>query len=195
MRKLILQMQSSVDGFISRENGSLDWLLWDFSDQWSWDQELKRELNAIFESVDGIVLSGRMADEGYIDHWSNMCNRHPQDPDFVFTKIITNSPKFVFSKKLKESRWPDTVVINENLIESLKRFKSGIGNDLITFGGATFAATLLHSALVDELQLFVNPKILGSGVSIFSGLHSLSIDLITSKAYTCGITVLKYQLL
>lgn len=187
-------MQSSVDGFISREDGSLDWLLWDFSDQWSWDQQLKRDFNTIFESVGGIVLSGRMATEGYINHWSNMYNQHPQDPDFTFTKIITNSKKFVFSDILKESCWPNTVVINENLVESLKELKSDNKGDLITFGGATFAATLLRNALVDELQLFVNPKILGSGVSIFSGLDSLDIGLITSEDYTCGITVLKYKL-
>jgi dihydrofolate reductase len=70
----------------------------------------------------------------------------------------------------------------------------GEGEKLITFGGARFAAALLRAGLVDELQLFVNPAILGSGLSLFEGIADLKPELISSRGYACGITVLRYRL-
>lgn len=135
-----------------------------------------------------------MAAEGYIAHWTNMADKHSDEPRFAFARKIAVVPKFIFSKNLEKLDWENTSIINGDLTEQITRLKGLQGQDLITFGGATFAAALLRSGLVNELQLFVNPVILGGGILIFQGITALTPRLIGSHAYTCGISVLKYRL-
>ena len=60
MRKLILQMQMSVDGYMSADT-DVDWQAWDWGDRWTWDERLKRRFNAVFDTVDCILLSRKCA--------------------------------------------------------------------------------------------------------------------------------------
>jgi dihydrofolate reductase len=194
MRNLILQMQSSVDGFVARPDGSLDWLVWNFSDNWTWDGGLQNEFNHIFAAIDGIVLSGNMGAEGYIDHWTAMADEHHNEPRFAFAQKIADVPKYIFSSTLKMPRQDRVSIVSGDLAEELSSLKTKEGKDLITFGGASFAASLLGSGLVDELQLFINPVVLGNGISIFKGIADLKPELLSSQGYACGISVLKYRL-
>jgi dihydrofolate reductase len=194
MSNLILQLQASVDGFVARTNGSMDWAVWNFSDHWTWDESLKNEFNRIFAGIDGIVLSGHMGAQGYIDHWTGMANEHKAEPQFAFAQQIADVPKFILSASLKESNWKNTTIINGDLAEEINALKQAHNKNLITFGGATFGAALLQAGLVDEIQLFVNPAILGSGISVFKDIRNLNPELISSQAYACGVTVLKYRL-
>lgn len=194
MGKLILQMQTSVDGYISRSDGSLDWLIWDFSDNWTWDTALKDEFNSTIKSVEGILLSGRMANEGYIDHWTEMGKRHPENPDFDFARRIGSIHKVIFSKKRQETKWINTSLSNQGLSEEISGMKERSGGDHIVFGGTSFASALLEAALVDELQLFINPRILGNGISIFKNLPDEKLHLVGAKGFQCGISVLTYFL-
>ena len=76
MRKLLLQMQISVDGFVGSD-GHYDWQLWGWGDRNRWDEELKRDFNAFFASIDTILLSRKMAEEGYLTHWGNAARNYP----------------------------------------------------------------------------------------------------------------------
>jgi dihydrofolate reductase len=194
MRNLILQMQTSIDGFVARTDGDLNWLVWNFSDNWTWDTGLQTEFNHIFTAIDGIVLSGDMGAGGYIDHWTGMANDHRNDPQFAFAQKIADVPKSIFSNTLKTPHRENTSIISGDLTEKINALKGQDGKGLITFGGASFAASLRRSGLVDELQLFVNPVVLGSGISIFQGIPNLKPELLGGKGYACGISVLKYRL-
>jgi dihydrofolate reductase len=196
MAKLILQMQSTLDGFVARPGGSLDWAVWNFSDAWTWDPELQGEFNAILAGIDAIVLSGHMGAEGFIDHWTGIGRKHAGDARFDFARAIASVPKFIFSDTLKETPWENTTIVAGDLKKRLNALKAERGEDksLITFGGARFAAALLEAGLVDELQLFVNPAVIGEGLSIFEGITSLKPRLLSARAYACGVSVLKYAL-
>jgi dihydrofolate reductase len=196
MAKLILQMQSTLDGFVARPDGSLDWAVWNFSDAWTWDAELQGEFNALFAGIDAIVLSGNMGAEGYIGHWTNMGRKHVGDARFDFARVIASVPKFIFSDSLKETPWENTSILAGDSKKRLTALKAerGEGKTLITFGGARFAAALLEAGLVDELQLFVNPAVIGEGISIFEGITTLKPRLLGARAYACGVSVLKYAL-
>src|SRR5918992_3990171 len=87
MRILKLQMQLSLDGFVARPNGALDWMVWD------WDDELKKCVDEITEPVDTILLGRKMAG-GFISHWTNVVN-NSNDPDHVSGKKFVETPKVV----------------------------------------------------------------------------------------------------
>ena len=70
MRKLKLQIQMSVDGYIAGVNGEMDWMVWD------WDQKLNQYVTDLSESVDCIVLGRKLA-EVFIPYWAPLPYRLP----------------------------------------------------------------------------------------------------------------------
>ena len=194
MRKLILQMQMSVDGCVAAANPSLGWQVWGWGEHWPWDERLKADFNAVFDSVDCILLSRKMAEEGYLAHWGSAARRHfPADPHYAFAQRIVDVDKVVVSNKLKASKWDRAAVARGGLAEEVNALKRRPGRDIICFGGVGFASSLVAAGLVDELQLFVNPSAVGKGLSIFNDArHGLALELLGSTAYACGIVVNRY---
>jgi len=191
MKKLILQMQMSVDGFVGA-NEDHPWQLWEWGDDISWDEELKRDCNAVFAGIDTILLSRKMAEEGYLTHWGKAAKKYPVDPFFAFAQRIVEAQKVVPSDRLKASRWERTTVVSGDLPREVEALKAGEGGDMGVFGGAGFASALIAAELVDEFQLFINPAVLGAGRRIFDRGGFGKLRLLGSKAYTCGMVVNRY---
>ena len=192
MSRLILQMQMSVDGYMSADTG-IDWQVWDWSDPWTWDKRLKRRFNTVFDTVDCILLSRKMAEQGYLDHWERVARDHASEPDYAFALKVVQSRKVVLTDKLPRSRWERTVLAPGGMVEEVNALKRRIAGDTIVFGGVGFASALVGAGLVDELQLFVNPAAVGAGRSIFGQLpDGLQLQLLDSAAYDCGIVVNRY---
>ena len=191
MKKLILQMQMSVDGFVGA-NEDHRWQLWEWGDDISWDEELKRDFNSVFAGIDTILLSRKMAEEGYLSHWGNAAKRYPADPFYAFAQRIVEARKVVPSDSLKTSRWERTRVVSGGLPREVNALKAGEGADIAVFGGAGFASSLIAAGLVDEFQLFINPAVLGAGRRIFDQGGFGKLRLLGSKAYACGMVVNRY---
>ena len=191
MRKLILQMQTSVDGFVGAD-GIQGWQLWNWADDNRWDEALKRDFNAHFQSLDTIVLSRKMAEEGYLSHWGNAAKRYPKDPFYAFAQRVIAVQKVVPSDKLETSRWARTVVRSGDLPREIGALKAEEGDNIGVFGGAGFASALIAAGLVDEFQLYINPVVLGSGTRIFDEAGFRKLGLLASKAYECGMVVNRY---
>ncbi|MBZ9756229.1 dihydrofolate reductase family protein [Mesorhizobium sp. ESP6-5] len=191
MKKLILQMQMSVDGFVGA-NENHPWQLWGWGDDIGWDEELKRDFNAVFAGIDTILLSRKMAEEGYLTHWGNAARKYPADPFYAFAQRIVEARKVVPSDRLETSRWERTTVVSGDLPREVNALKAGEGGDMAVFGGAGFASALIAAGLVDEFQLFVNPAVLGAGRRIFDQGGFRNLLLLGSKAYACGMVVSRY---
>lgn len=187
-RKLKLQVQISIDGFIAGPNGEMDWL------EWNWSDDLKKYVSELTDSIDTIILGRKLA-EGFIPHWANIAS-DPNNPEYTAGKIFTETPKVVFSETLKESKWNKTVLAKGNLADEVNKLKSKNGKDIITYGGAEFVSNLLKAELIDELYLFVNPTALGNGIPIFNKISkNQNFNLKFSQAFRCGINLLTYQLI
>lgn len=185
-RKLKLQVQMSIDGFVGGMNGELDWMTW------NWDDELKDYVIKLTNSVDTILL-GRKMTAGFISHWTNAVS-NPKNPEFEFADKMVNYHKVIFTKTLEKSIWANTELAKGNLMDEITRLKNGSGKDIIVYGGATFVSNLIKSNLIDEYYLFVNPAAIGAGLSIFSKLETRrSLRLLNAKRFDCGITLLNYQ--
>ena len=185
MRKLKLQVQMSVDGYIAGQNGEMDWMVW------NWDDELKKYVTGITDPVDCIILGRKLA-QGFIDAWATLA-ADPKTADDGARKM-NDTQKVVFSKTLDNTHWKDTILAKGDLVEEITKLKSREGKDIIAYGGGTFVSALIKAGLIDEFHLFVNPVILGSGMTIFKSLdHLKNLDLITSKSFDCGIVVLCYK--
>jgi len=191
MRELILQMQMSVDGFVGAA-GDHDWQVWGWGDHNRWDAALKRDFNAHFQSIDTILLSRKMVEEGYLSHWGHAAKRYPEDPFYAFAQRIIDVQKVVPSDKLQESRWERTVVTTGDLPREVGALKAEEGGHIGVFGGAGLASALIAAGLVDQFHFYVNPAALGAGTRIFDRAGFRKLSLLGSKAYECGIVVNRY---
>ena len=191
MKKLILQMQMSVDGFVGADEDHR-WQLWEWGDQSDWDDELREDFNAVFSGVDTILLSRMMAEEGYLNHWGNAARKYPKDRFYAFAQRIVEAEKVVLSDRLKSSPWERTRVAGGDLQREVITLKAGEGGNIAVFGGAGFASALIAGGLVDEFQLFINPAVLGAGRRIFDQVGFARLKLLGSKAYACGMVVSRY---
>jgi dihydrofolate reductase len=180
MRKLKLQVQMTVDGFIAGPNGEMEWTAVD------WDKELKKYVGRITEPVDCIILGRKLA-QGFIPHWAS----HPEEEG---ADKFNSTKKVVFTKTLDKSEWDNTVLAKGDLVEEIAKLKKQGGKDIIAYGGATFVSALIKHGLIDEFHLFINPTAIGNGMSIFKELDSKqNLTLVKSSSFDCGIVVLNYE--
>lgn len=187
MRKLKLQVQMTVDGFIAGPNGEMDWITF------NWDDRLKEYVTELTESMGQIVLGRKLA-QGFIPHWAVVAE-DPEHEEYLAGVKFTETPKIVFTKTLDESAWDNTVLAKGDLVEEINRLKNQEGPDIIAYGGATFVSNLIKHNLIDAYHLFVNPVAIGSGLAIFKELtHKQDLALIESMSFACGIVVLHYEL-
>jgi dihydrofolate reductase len=190
MRKLKLQMQVSVDGFVCGPNGEMDWMVW------NWDDALKNYATEITDPVDTIVM-GRNLAVGFIPYWEGVA-ADPNNPEQSAGIKFHETPKLVFSRTLDKTdpvaaAWKFTTITNGDLVQEINQLKKQPGKDIITYGGAGFAADLIKNNLIDEYHLFINPAAIGKGKTIFNTLEkNFDLKLAKSQAFECGIVLLSY---
>lgn len=180
MKKLKLQVQMSVDGYIAGLNGEMDWLTF------NWDNALKKYVTELTEPVDCIVLGRKLA-QGFIPHWAS-------NPKEEGAEKINSTIKVVFTKTLDKSEWDNAILAKGDLVDEITKLKRQDGKDIIAYGGATFVSALIKQGLIDEYHLFINPTAIGNGMTIFNNLDSKqNLTLVNSRSFDCGIVVLHYK--
>ena len=185
MRKLKLQVQITVDGFVGGPNGELDWMTFNM------DDKLIEYINLITDSSDTILMGRKMTDE-FVNYWAGVLE-NPESPEYMFARKMVDYPKVVFTKTLDESAWPNAVLAKGDIIEEVNRLKNQPGKDLIVYGGAGFDSSLIKHNLIDEYHLFVNPVAIGRGMTIFGEFGGrFRLQQVDATPYECGITVHQY---
>ena len=187
MRKLKLQIQMTIDGFVAGPNGELDWMMYEDS-----DEEVKNRVNELIDTSDTILLGRKMTDE-FVKYWTKVVE-NPESPEYEFAKKMVDCPKVVFTKTLDESPWANTTLAKGDIIEEVNRLKNQTGKDILVYGGADFVSSLIKENLIDEYNFFVNPTAIGRGMTIFGKLEdkSSSLKLNRSQSYESGIVVNTY---
>jgi len=180
MRKLKLQMQVTVDGFVAGPEGQLDWMTFDM------DPKLLAFINHLTDTSDAILM-GRKMTPGFVQYWESV---KPESPEYDFAKKMIALPKVVFSHTVRQLDGQNVRVENGDATEAVHRLKGQRGKDIIVYGGASFVSSLIERGLIDELNLFVNPVAIGRGLEIFPKRTPLK--LLASVGYASGIFVNTY---
>ena len=101
MRKLKLQMQMTINGYVGGPNGENDWMTWNP------DDEFIAFMVSVLDSSDTLLLGRKLAEGGFVEFWQNTAEKNPAHP---FAKKIAALPKIVFSKSLDKSTWDNTTL-------------------------------------------------------------------------------------
>jgi dihydrofolate reductase len=153
MRKVVLGLGISLDGYIARKNGAVDWLSMDWDYDWT----------AFFKTVD-VVLMGRKS-------WDAALKMQPKKK----SKSKVSNPyagmeTYIFSKTLNESGVEDVEIVSGDLKEFIENLKAKEGKNIWLSGGGELAKSFLDADLVDEIYLGVTPLLLGAGLPVFPEL-------------------------
>jgi len=184
-RKLILSMQITLDGYVAGPNDEADWLITD-DDAWN---DLYKDLN----TADTYLL-GRKMHPLYSKYWQSVLRNPDSAPnELKFAKLADKTQHIVFTKGDFKPDWNNTRVAHD-LSAEVKRLKKENGENIIAWGGANFATSLIQLDLVDEYRLALNPTILANGKAPFKGLEQRKkLKLIHSKPLKSGLIILRYQ--
>ena len=178
----------SLDGFVAGPNGELDWFVYEGFVKGT---EFGRYAREVISSVDAILL-GRLTYEEFLSYWPTAT-----DDDPVITERMNTLPKVVFSRtltKVEWGKWNTVRLVKENAAEEVRRMKEEPGRDLVIYGSADLASSLMKVDLIDEFQFFVQPIVLGKGKPQFKDLNErYKLKLIKSTPLASGAVALYYQ--
>ena len=184
-RKLILSMQVTLDGMIAGPNDEADWLLGG-DDEWA---DLFEELDA----ADTFLL-GRKMYPLYSEYWQSTLRKPGSSPnELKFAKLADKTQHIVFTSGDFKPDWQNTRVARDPSAE-VARLKNEDGKNIIAWGGANFARSLIDNGLVDEYRFEINPTILANGKPLFRNIERRrKLALISSKQLKSGLIVLRYR--
>ncbi len=182
MRKIIVFNNITLDGYFSGLNGEIDWAIR--------DEEVAEYSRQGQGSVDTFVF-GRVTYDMLASFWPTPAGKSANP---VFADALNNTPKIVFSKKLKKADWQKTEVMHDLEKAKIQKLKQSPGANMMIFGSGSIVNQLSNLALIDEYQLVLNPVVLGKGVPMFKSLKDkVALKLINTKNFNSGIVLLQYQ--
>jgi dihydrofolate reductase len=161
MRKLKVQVQMTLDGFVAGPNGELDWM---------WvgkrDEAILQRVIELADTCDTILLGRKMTRE-FIDHWENVLDNQPASVEQPLAQKMVSMHKIVFSRSQTTIKGRNLELENGELVTAVQALKKKPGKDIMVYGGATFVSALISQNLVDQYYIFRRPVAIGNGLSIF----------------------------
>jgi len=190
MRKLKLQMQITLDGFVAGPNGENDWVLIPGTPD---PEALKQMIGFgadLAANCDTLLLGRKLAASGFCTHWENVADNQPGNPWHPLAQLITDHRKIAFGRSEETLPGRNLEVENGDLATTVQTLKKQPGKDILVYGGAGFVSSLVSLNLIDEYYLIINPVAIGVGLSIFKERKILKLE--SSVAYKSGKVLNKY---
>jgi dihydrofolate reductase len=183
MRKLIVMMSLSIDGYFERQDRDITWH--------RVDEELHRHLNEELSAM-GAFLHGRVTYELMADVWPTADADPSNSPTMKeFARIWREMPKLVYSRTLERADW-NTTILRDVVVEDVLELKNQDGGDMVV-GGADLAATFMRLGLVDEYRLYIHPVVLGAGKPLFPADFAVEVRLAETRRFGNGVVYLRYE--
>lgn len=168
MRNIVLYIADSLDGFIARENGSVDWLFTDADYGYS----------EFYNSID-TVLMGMKTYKSIFELGGGY--------------LYKDKKGFVFTRNRETKKEDYVEFIHEKIAEFTRELKNLPGKDIWLVGGGEIIKIFADESLIDQIIISIHPKILGSGIPLFPApLKETDLKLIGSESFDSGLVQLNY---
>lgn len=174
MRKLVVTEFVSLDGIMENPVWTMHY----------WNDEIANFKGAETSASDALLL-GRVTYQGFAAAW-------PESKD-EGAEYFNGVRKYVVSTTLNKLDWNNSVLINENVVEEIRKLKQGNGQNITVHGSATLVQTLTRQHLVDSYRLLVYPVVLGKGIRLFQEGTVATLKLVKAESFSSGVTALIYE--
>ena len=186
MRKVVLFLHQSLDGYCATAKGGLEWI--------PHNEGFEKYAERIVQTV-GSPMYGRVTYELMNSYWPTVlhdpsASKHDKEHALWYDQV----EKIVFSTTLMKEEG-NTTVIHDNVEETVKKLKEKDGKDLVIFGSPMLARSLMAMNLIDEFQFTVVPVILGEGLTFMRSIeHKVNLELLDSENIEGGMVALHYRI-
>ena len=180
MRRIVLFMNVSLDGYFEGRDHDLSWATTEYE---------------AFEpgagpGLDAILLGHRTYDLMKL-YWPT---REAQRSQPEIARTMNETQKYVVSHVPFDPGWQNVTVISSNVTEEIRRLKEAPGGAIMIFGSNDLCVTLMQEGLIDEFQIMVNPIVLGEGTTLFDGLpERMPLRLTSTRSFETGAVLLTYE--
>lgn len=178
MKKIILDLATTLDGFIEGPHGETDWCIMDDD----------MDFDGFLEGIDTIFY-GRVS----YDAWGNYQPEENAGPEEQkLWEAVHSKNKFVFSSQNREDE--NAVFISSDIMEKVSEIKNQGGKDIWLYGGASLIKTFIQLNLIDTYRISVHPIALGKGKPLFEDLKErLNLKLTATNVFKSGVVQLIYE--
>jgi dihydrofolate reductase len=178
MKKVILDLAVTLDGFIEGPNSEIDWCIMDDD----------MDFDGFLSGIDTIFY-GRVS----YDAWGNFQpDRDASPTEQEIWKEVHTKHKFVFSSQSRQDE--RATFISADIADKVTEIKQQGGKDIWLYGGASLIKTFIQADLVDVYRISVHPIALGSGKPLFEDLKErLPLRLIKTNIFKSGVVQLIYE--
>jgi dihydrofolate reductase len=190
MRKLIVSLNQTLDGYISGPGGSLNWHLK------YWNEEMAKCAGEQLSRA-GTILFGRVTYSAMAGYWpERLTHIQCTDPDIAFAGMINQREKIVFSSTLPFTNWNNARIARCPPRIEVNALKQQAGDDILVYGSPTLVSQLFQLHLVDEYVCWIHPVLLGNGLP-FCELtkESMVLQLCETQSFATGVMMLRYAVL
>lgn len=183
MAKLVYSAIMSLDGYVADEQGNFDWA--------APDAAVHRFVNDLERPVGTYLYGRRMYD--VMRYWETAHTEPNQRPfSLDFARIWQAADKIVYSRSLEKVSSARTRIERDFDPAAIRRLKQTSTRDL-TVGGPNLAAQAMKAGLVDELQLFLIPVVVGGGNRALPNDLRLNLELLEERRFGNGTVYLNYR--
>jgi dihydrofolate reductase len=185
MKKLVLLMHTSLDGFVAGPNGEMDWI--------HADKEMFKIAGKRTDESD-TALYGRVTYDMMEGYWPTAADQpEATEHDRKHSAWYNSVQKLVVSRSLAGKDIPNTRILNEDVAEEISRQKQQEGKNILLIGSPSVVHLLMPDNLIDEYWLFVNPILLGKGIPLFQNItNTIKLKLESTKLFSSGVICLHY---
>lgn len=178
MKKVILNLAVTLDGFIEGPNGEIDWCIMDDD----------MEFDAFIQSID-TILYGRVS----YDAWGNFQPDEQASPaEKTMWQDIHGKNKIVFSAQQRTDE--RARFITSDIANEVAAIKAQGGKDIWLYGGAKLIKTFIQLGLIDVYKISVHPVALGSGKPLFEDLKErIGLRLTGTRVFRSGVVEMTYE--
>jgi dihydrofolate reductase len=183
MRKVVTDHLLSLDGYFGGPNGEIDWFGFD-EESMDWSRKIM--------GAAGSIVMGRRTYELMAQFWPTP-SALEQEP--YIAEHMTKLPKIVFSRTLDSSTWQNTTFTRRPVAELVREEKQGTGGSILILGSSTILAPLWKEHLVDEVNVRIQPIVVGKGRPLFAESEVRQpLALKESRRFQSGVTALRYEI-
>jgi dihydrofolate reductase len=180
--RLIYSAIASLDGYVADADGRFDWS--------APDEEVHAFVNDLERPVGTYLLGRRMY--GVLAYWETVPTDGAAPSIREFAGLWRAADKIVYSRSLDAVSTTRTRIDRDFDVDAVRGLKASSEHDL-SVGGPTLAAAALRAGLVDEIQLYLNPIVVGGGLAALPTDVRLPLSLQDEHRFTNGVVFLRYS--
>lgn len=183
MRRIVVSMWITLDGYVAGPQDEMDWLAPD-------GRMMEYETSLVTDAE--ALLLGRITHGDFAEAWPRIARDDSETPEMrAYAQRVDDMPKIVISRSGKTTRWGGTSRVESLDADTVTKLKSDGDGELVIYGSLGVIAALQELDMIDEYHLLVHPTAIGDGKALFHSPARLRLR--SAEPFPTGVVLMRYE--